>query len=225
MIESLQNLIDLPLNPRATFTRLKTKPKWGAVLVTYCLLSAVLGWLSMPFSEHFLTMSGEGKPTPIATGIVPFIILSVVSGILMVGTWCILIGGGLTITARGFKINQSLKFRHIFAALWHTSLIRAFAFFVNLALIPVFTRFEDIETIIDLRVIPSIHMLATTVENAYLLMFLSYAEPLSVWYIYVLAIAIMTLGEVKKVKAYLTAVIIWLLRTWMEITYRLQLWS
>ena len=223
MMESLQNLIDLPLNPRATFTRLKTKPKWGTVFVTLCLLSVGLGWLSMPFTEQLLFMKTGGNLTLIRTEIGPFILLSVVSGLLVVGTWCALIGGGLTIAARGFKINQSLKFRHIYAALWHTSLIRTFVILINLAFIPIFIRLEDIKTVMDIRVIPGMHMLATSVENTYLLMFLSYIEPLSVWYIWVLTIAIATLGEVNKVKACLTAVIIWLLRVCMEITYVLQL--
>ena len=88
------------------------------------------------------------------------------------------------------------------------------------AFIPVFRRVEDIEALIDLRVIPALHMLVPSVENPYLLVFLSYVDVLGIWNVFVLTVAIATLAEVSKTKACLTAVIIWLLRIGVDVVFQ-----
>lgn len=87
---------------------------------------------------------------------------------------------------------------------------------INIAFLPVFKRLEDIETVVDMRVIPAIHMLVTSVENPYLLFFLSYMDILGIWSIFVLTVAVATLADVSKTKACLTAVIIWILRVGVD---------
>ena len=88
------------------------------------------------------------------------------------------------------------------------------------AFIPVFRRVKDIEALIDLRVIPALHMLVPSVENPYLLVFLSYVDVLGIWNVFVLTVAIATLAEVSKTKACLTAVIIWLLRIGVDVVFQ-----
>ena len=73
---------------------------------------------------------------------------------------------------------------------------------------------KDIETLIDLRVIPGLHMLVPTLENQYLLVFLSFVDILAIWNIFVLTVAVATLAEVRKTKACLTAVIYLALKSW-----------
>ena len=48
MKESWQNLIDLIANPKATFTRLKSKPKWGVAFLVFCFLVVVVGMDGLP---------------------------------------------------------------------------------------------------------------------------------------------------------------------------------
>jgi hypothetical protein len=93
-------------------------------------------------------------------------------------------------------------------------------FFINIAFLPVFRRLEDIETVVDMRIIPAIHMLVTSVENPYLLFFLSYIDILGMWSLFVLTVAISTLAEVSKTKACFAAVIIWLLRIGVDTLFQ-----
>ena len=61
MKESWQNLIDLVANPKATFTRLKSKPKWGVAFGVFCLLVVVLAWIVFPFTQKFINPQYTGS--------------------------------------------------------------------------------------------------------------------------------------------------------------------
>ena len=225
MRESWQNLIDLIANPKATFTRLKSRPRCGVAFFVFCFLVVVLAWMIFPFTVKFLSpqqasslasieLLGSAKAAAMAliagSGIVLGVLCAVVFSVI------------LAVVSRVFSINTELKFKHIFAAWWHTILINPLVFFINTAFIPVFRRVEDIETLIDLRVIPGLHMLVTSVENPYLLMFLSFVDILGIWNIFVLTVAVATLAEVSKTKACLTAVIVWLLRIGIDVVFQVS---
>ena len=223
MRESWQNLIDLIANPKATFTRLKSKPKWGIAFLVLCFLVVVLAWIIFPFTQKFINpqyanslanieLFGSTRAAAMA--------LIAVSGIFFGILCAVVFSIVLTLIARIFKVNEALKFKHIFAAWWHTILINPLVFFINIAFLPVFRRVEDIETIIDIRIIPGVHMLVPSIENLYLLMFLSFVDLLGVWHIFVLTVAVATLAEVSKTKACLTAVIIWLLRVGTDVIFQ-----
>ena len=92
-------------------------------------------------------------------------------------------------------------------------------FLVNAGLLPVFRDIEDIRTTVDARVIPGLHLLAGSLENENLLMFLAYINPVAVWYVFVLTIGIHIFAEVSKVKALFVALIIWLFRVTLDVTF------
>ena len=215
MKESWQNLIDLIANPKATFTRLKSKPKWGVAFLVFCFLVVWLAWMVFPFTRQFLNPQYASRLANIellgSTRAASMVFVAV-SGIVLGILCAVVFSAILTVVSRVFKVNEALKFKHIFAAWWHTILINPLVFFINIAFLPVFRRVEDIETVVDMRIIPAIHMLVTSVENPYLLFFLSYVDILGIWSIFVLTVAVSTLAEINKTKACLTAVIIWLLR-------------
>ena len=215
MKESWRNLIDLIANPKATFTRLKSKPKWGLAFFAFCFLVVVLAWIVFPFTQKFLNPQYASNLADVelfgSTKAAAMVFVAV-SGIVLGLLCAVVFSIGLILVSRVFKVNESLKFKHIFAAWWHTILINPLVFFINIAFLPVFRRLEDIETVVDMRVIPGIHMLVTSIENPYLLFFLSYIDILGIWNVFVLTVAVSTLAEVSKTKACLTAVIIWLLR-------------
>ena len=215
MKESWRNLIDLIANPKATFTRLKSKPKWGLAFLVFCFLVVVLAWIVFPFTQKFLNPQYASRFADVelfgSTKAAAMVFVAV-SGIILGVLCAVVFSIGLILVSRVFKVNASLKFKHIFAAWWHTILINPLVFFINIAFLPVFRDLEDIETVVDMRVIPGIHMLVPSVENPYLLFFLSYIDILGIWNVFVLTVAVSTLAEVSKTKACLTAVIIWLLR-------------
>ena len=223
MKESWQNLIDLIANPKATFTRLKSKPKWGVAFGVFCFLVVVLAWIVFPFTQKFINPQYVSSLADVelfgstkAASMVFVAVGGIILGVLCAVVFSII----LTVVSRVFKVNEALKFKHIFAAWWHTILINPLVFFINIAFLPVFRRVEDIETVVDMRIIPAIHMLVTSVENPYLLFFLSYVDILGIWSIFVLTVAVSTLAEINKTKACLTAVIIWLLRIGVDTLFQ-----
>ena len=223
MKESWQNLIDLIANPKATFTRLKSKPKWGVAFGVFCFLVVVLAWIVFPFTQKFINPQYASRLADIellgSTKAASMVFVAV-SGIILGILCAVVFSAILTVVSRVFKVNEALKFKHIFAAWWHTILINPLVFFINIAFLPVFRRVEDIETVVDMRIIPAIHMLVTSVENPYLLFFLSYVDILGIWSIFVLTVAVSTLAEINKTKACLTAVIIWLLRIGVDTLFQ-----
>ncbi|MDE0327246.1 MAG: YIP1 family protein [Candidatus Poribacteria bacterium] len=223
MKESWQNLIDLIANPKATFTRLKSKPKWGLAFLVFCFLVVVLAWIVFPFTQKFINPQYAGSLADIelfgSTKAAAMVFVAV-SGMILGILCAVMFSIGLTVVSRVFKVNEALKFKHIFAAWWHTILINPLVFFINIAFLPVFRHLEDIETVVDMRIIPGAHMLVTSVENPHLLFFLSYIDILGIWNIFVLTVAVSTLAEVSKAKACLTAVIIWLLRIGVDTLFQ-----
>ena len=225
MRESWQNLIDLIVNPKATFTRLKSKPKCGVAFLVFCFLVMVLAWMVFPFTEKFLSLRQAGSLASIELfGSTKAAAMTLIAGSgIVLGVLCAVVFSVILIgVSRVFKVNEALKFKHIFAAWWHTILINPLVFFINTAFIPVFRRVEDIESLIDLRVIPGLHMLVTSIENPYLLVFLSFVDLLGIWNIFVLTVAIATLAEISKTKACLTAVIVWLLRIGIDVVFQVS---
>ena len=223
MRESWQNLIDLIAKPKATFTRLKSKPKWRVAFVVFCFLVVLLAWMVFPFTRRFINPGYAGSLADIemlGSARAASMVLVAVSGVILGVLCAVVFSAILTVVSRVSKVNEALKFKHIFAAWWHTILINPLVFFVNIAFLPVFRRLEDIETVVDIRIIPGIHMLVPSVENLYLLMFLSFVDILGIWNIFVLTIAVATLAEVSKTKACLTAVIIWLLRVGIDVIFQ-----
>ncbi len=213
MKESWQNLIDLVVRPSATFERLKSSPQWILAFVLFFLLSLGLTWANAPFIERLMSLLQPDVATTISFK------SYVTKGSVVVVLWCIILGTVFTFAARVFKINSALKFKHIFAAVVHTSLIGTLIYLINIGLFPLFRQLEDINRPIDMKLIPGLHMLVGSIENAHILTFLSHINPLSVWYIGVLTIAVAILAEVNRVKACFTALIIFFIRIGTEILF------
>lgn len=225
MRESWRNLIDLIANPKATFTRLKSKPKWGVAFAIFCLFVVLLAWMVFPFTRQFLNpqyASSLADVELLGSTRAASMVFVAMGGIILGVLCAVVFSAVFTVVSRVFKVNEALKFRHFFAAWWHTILINPLVFFINIAFLPVFKSVEDIETVVDIRVIPGIHMLVTSIENPYLLLFLSFVDLLGIWNIFVLTVAVATLAEVSKLKAFLTAVIIWVLRVGIDVVFQVS---
>ena len=212
---SLQNVVDILINPKAAFTRLKCEPKWGAAFTIYCILSLVLAWTLLPYTQKLLAARAVYTPSYSKT---PSVISITVFSTAYTISMAILLSVVLTIIARIVKRKRDLKFKHICAAFFHIMLIRIMTFLVNAGLLPVFRDIQDIHTTIDARVIPGLHLLAGSLQNQHLLMFLAYINPIAIWYVFVLTIGIYIFAEVSKGKALCVALIIWLFRVSLDTT-------
>ena len=216
MKDSLQNVVDIIINPTAAFTRLKYKPKWGTVLTIYCLSSLILALTLMPYTQKLL--AARIVDTAPYSKTLSFIFITVISTAYTI-LMAILLSVILTVTAKIVRMKSDIKFKHICTAFFHIMLIRVMTFLVNAGLLPVFRDVEDIHTTLDTRIIPGLHLLAGSLQNQHLSMFLAYINLVAVWYVFVLTIGIHIFAEVSKVKALFVALIIWLFRVSLDTTF------
>lgn len=222
MKESWQNIADILAEPSAAFTRLKSEPKWGLAIVIFCLFSVGIAWAMIPFTAQMIgqAMTEAGVPAEqieISTkiGQISGLIGSLIAPII----WLLAISAILTLVGRLLGIDDAIRFKHIFAAVVHISLISFLIALVNTALLVVFRDVENIKSAADMKMIPGLHLLFGASENVKLLTFLSYFNPLNLWYIAVLAIGIRVFADTDKTKAGLGAIIIWLLSIAPEVIF------
>lgn len=216
MKESWQNLSELITNPSATFERLKFNPKWVLTFVVFCLLSLGVGGAVAPFTQQLLISNAVKDAAP---NEIPSVVSVMMMALVWAILWCVVLSVLLTVVARIVKIDRTVKFKHIYAGIVHTSLIRSLIFLVNVGMLPIFRGVEDIEAAIDTRVIPGLHLLVGSIENANLLLFLSYINILSIWHIFILTIAISIFAGIHRIQACFAAAFVWLLRVIVEVVF------
>ncbi len=225
MKESLQNIGDLIAEPSAAFSRLKSQPRSGIAFVCFYLFSVLIAWAVLPYSEALATaqLVKEGlQPEQIeAAGNIDQIFKSI--GIFIVPIFAILgfiFNSALLKLAAWFFLNSdTLRFRHIYAAMVHISLIVCIMQLVNAALLLVFRDIEGVKSAVDLKIIPGLHLLVGGGANPKLAMLLSHINPLSLWLIAVMAIAITVLADMGKSTARVVAVILWALSILLEVVF------
>ena len=219
MKESWQNIKDLFVAPSVTFARLKTQPKWGMALILFCVLQVGVTWSAAPFTERLISLelARERVPRYLIEEAAPIIGNFVLLFALLIPLIAIVVLSALlTFAARIFRVDTAVRFRHIYASLAHASLIPTFVYFVNTAFVPVIKGLENVRTPVDMQVIPGLHFLSSS-ENVQVLMFLSHFNPLSIWPIAVLTIAVSILADTGKVKACVCAILIWLSGVALEV--------
>ena len=222
MKNSLQNIADILAEPSAAFARLKSEPKWLLAMVIFCLFSIGIAFAMFSFTEQIMhqtmpetEMSADQIEITIKVGRIFALIGSLVAPII----WLLAISAILTLAARLIGINDAIKFKHIYAAIVHISLISILIVLVNTALLVVFRDVEDINRLADMKIIPGLHLLLGSSENVKLLTFLSYFNPLSLWYLAVLTIGVRVFADTNKTKACFGAIVIWLLGIATEVIF------
>ena len=225
MKESLQNVGDLIAEPSAAFSRLKSQPRSGIAYLVFYLFAVLVGWAVLPYTEALTTaqlVEGGLQPEQIeAAGNIGQIFQSI--GIFIGPIFAILafivISALLRLAARFFVEDETLRFRHIYAAVVHISLIGCVIQLVNAALLLVFKDVEGVKSAVDLKMIPGLHLLLGGVANPKLTMLLSHINPLSLWLIAVIAIAITVLADIERNKARAAAVVLWVLSILPEVVF------
>ena len=219
---SLQNIADILAEPSAAFERLKSEPKWLLAMVIFCLFSVGIAWVTFPFIEQIMDQQliEEGAPSE-AIEIAKIVakIFVFIGALAAPIIWFFVITAILTLAARLFGLSDAIKFKHIYAAIVHSSLISILIVLVNTALLVVFRDVETIKNTADMKMIPGLHLLLGSSENVKLLTFLSYFNPLNLWYLAVLAIGIRVFAGTDKTKACIGAIIIWLLGLAVEVIF------
>ena len=219
MKDSLQNIADILAEPSAAFARIKSEPKWLLAMVIFCLFSVGIAWVTLPFIEQMIdqTLMEEGAPSEgIEIAKIVAKIFVFIGAIAAPIIWFFVISAILTLAARLFGISDAIKFKHIYAAIVHASLISILIALVNTALLVVFRNVEEIKSAADMKMIPGLHLLLGASESVKLLTVLSHFNPLSLWYLAVLAIGIRVFADTNKTKACLGAIIVWLLGIGVE---------
>lgn len=119
MGDSWENVAYLITTPSVLFARLKLEPRYGLALTLLFLVSAFLSWGTAPFEEYLIvkSMSPGSEVGPIIIGV---LIVNFIGEIL----WIVVLSALLTGLAQIFRINEMVKFKHIFASLIHISLIQ-----------------------------------------------------------------------------------------------------
>ena len=223
MKESLQNIGDLIAEPSGTFERLKSSPRSGIAFAFFYLFTVLIAWAVLPYSDALMTaqLTKRGLPAAqlAAAGNIGEIFKSI--GIFIGPIFAILAfivsSALLKLAARFLLKNDTLRFRHIYAAVIHISLIGCLIQLVNAALLLVFRSVGDVNSAADLKMIPGLHFLLGGGANPKLALLLSHINPLSLWLIAVMAIAITVLADVERNKARVAAVILWALSVLPEV--------
>ena len=217
MKESLQNIGDLVAEPSAAFSRLKSQPRSGIAFIVFYLFSVLIGWAIMPYTEAVMDASfatNDLQPEQLEAAESMAQIFKNI-GIFIFPIFAILgfiIGSALLRLASRFLVkNETLGFRHIYAAVVHISLIGCLIQLVNAALLLVFRDIEGVKGAADLKMIPGLHLLLGDGASPKLVMLFGHINPLSLWVIAVMAIAISVFADIGKTKARIAAVIVWVL--------------
>ena len=225
MKESLQNVGDLIAEPSSTFERLKSSPRSGIAFVFFYLFTVLIAWAVLPYADALTTAQLTERGLPAAqleaAGNIGEIFKSI--GIFIGPIFAILgfivISALLRLVVRFFAKNDALRFRHIYAAVVHIALIGCLIQLVNAALLLVFRSVGDVNSAGDLKMIPGLHFLLGGGVNPKLTMLLSHINPLSLWLIAVMAIAITVFADMEKNKARVAAVILWGLSILPEVVF------
>lgn len=216
MKESLRNIGELIAEPSAAFERIRTEPKWGVAFLVFYLFNVLIGWATAPYIQALIAegmaqtnnMSEEQRQAAeMMVGIMTRVGLFLLP--LFAVLWFVISSAIFKLAAR-LGNNENLTFRHIFAAVVHISLLGCVINLINTALLLVFRDVADVKNAAAMRLLPGLHLLFGSLENAKLLLFLSHINPFSVWIIAVTAIAVAVLADVDKTRARIAAVLIWL---------------
>ena len=222
MKESLQNIGDLIAEPGAAFSRLKSQPRSGIAFIIFYLFSVLLLWAVAPYTQQVMSGQMEQSDAPsgqLQTTAQVIGVLIIFLGPVFAILWFIVSSALLKLGARFLLKNETLRFRHIYAAVLHISLISCLIQLLNTALLLIFRDVGEVKSQADFKMIPGLHMLFDSETNVKLLVFLSHINPISLWLIAVMAIAIAVLTDMEKNRARVAAVILWVISILSEVIF------
>lgn len=225
MKESLQNIGNLIAEPSATFSQLKSEPRWGIAFVILYLITVLVAWAILPYSDTLLAEQLAKQEMPAgASGTAENVARVLKNVFLFLGPVFVLllfvIQAALLNLANRFLVkNDTLKFKHIYVALVHLSLIPALIQLMNAALLLIFRSPESVRSAADLKMIPGLHLLLESGASPKLMVLFGHINPLSLWVIAVMAIAIAVLADMEKNRARVIAIVLWIISILPEVIF------
>lgn len=214
MGESLQNIRDIIIRPRAAFTRIKDDRKWFFTLVLCCIGYGIITWTIAPFEAHLATYRTTEAGENVNETVIAAFITEIIKAFVLIPILIVIFSMIYLAIARFFRINKTIiKFRHIYAILVHLMLIGIFVSGINTILLLIFKNPQDIHTTLDLQMLPGLHHLGDFLKNEKLLLFLSDFNLLSLWEVALSVIAIEVLTEANRTRAILAGTFISLAST------------
>ncbi len=226
MNESLQNIADTIAEPKSAFERLKSEPKWALAFLFLCVFSLCTTLVLMPYIGQMMETQmnndfAENDFTPeqraAAENMMGIIKNFVGVFVFLVQIFTVLILSVLLkFAARFFVKSDTLRFKHVWAAALHASLISCLINLANSTLLLVFRQdVADVKHTVDLQMIPGLHhvfgFMLETSQHPKLLMFLSAINPLNFWMFVVMTIGVSVLADMEKSRARIVAAVLWAL--------------
>ncbi len=223
MNESLQNIGNLIAEPSAAFSQLKSQPRWGIAFVIFYLIAGLIAWAILPYSDTLLTEQLAKQEMPADASETAENVARIFKNVfLFLGPLFALLffmiqSALLNLVNRFLLKNDTLKFKHIYVALVHLSLIPALIQLVNAALLLIFRDPESVRSAADLKMIPGLHLLLESGASPKLAVLFSHINPLSLWVIAVMAVAIAVLADMEKNRARVVAIVLWIISILPEV--------
>lgn len=223
MNESLQNIGNLIAEPSAAFSQLKSQPRWGIAFVIFYLIAGLIAWAILPYSDTLLTEQLAKQEMPADASETAENVARIFRNVfLFLGPLFALLffmiqSALLNLVNRFLLKNDTLKFKHIYVALVHLSLIPALIQLVNAALLLIFRDPESVRSAADLKMIPGLHLLLESGASPKLAVLFSHINPLSLWVIAVMAVAIAVLADMEKNRARVVAIVLWIISILPEV--------
>ena len=203
--------------PSEAFTELKEQPSWFTVFIIIAVVSIGIAWAVLPFSEQMVRAkmleSGLDEAQMEQGQAMAKLFSSV--GILLTPLpllikWLVF-AGLFYLGARLLGTLKALTFKPMFAAVVYSELILVFSTLINAALLLCFKEIGDIKDIMDLHMIPSLHLIFGDEEVGIpYFTFLHQMNPFSLWYLIVLSRGVAIIADISRQRAEWLVALIWL---------------
>ena len=214
MYRTLKIFANIIGKPSAAFRALKDQPNGFKAFIIIAVVSMGIAWAVLPFSQQ-IKMLAPGLDAPHIeqnqTTIERLNLLILLSTPFLLLIKCLISAGILYFGSQFLGSQQVLKFKSMFAVVVHAELILVLSHLINAVLLLGFKDISDIQTPIDLQMIPGLHLLfGDHPLGALKLTLLSQMTPFALWYLIVLSVGVAIVADLKRKRVEWLVVFVWL---------------
>lgn len=214
MYRTLKIFANIIGKPSAAFRALKDQPNGFKAFIIIAVVSMGIAWAVLPFSQQ-IKMLESGLDTPHIeqnqTTVERLSLLTLLFTPFLLLIKCLISAGILYFGSQFLGSQQVLKFKSMFALVVHAELILVLSHLTNAVLLLGFKDISDIQTPIDLQMIPGLHLLfGDHPLGALKLTLLSQMTPFALWYLIVLSVGVAIIADLKRKRVEWLVVLVWL---------------
>ncbi len=205
----MNNLKNLFWEPSLLFKELKEKPTWLLPFIIICVVSIIFAFIMQPVQTQLMILNipedsvasmieQTNKFKLVGFSLIPLFTilkLAIVSGLLLLGTYI---------------VTDKLKFKQIFSVVCWSNIILLLGGILNVFIL----YLKGVDTINDPTDMATVGLnifFNTKSLGVALNALLSEISVFSIWYIVLITIGLMIVGELSKGKAIFVSVFIWLI--------------